>query len=246
MIAAGHDAGPRCRDAPARLRLPRRRIRRRRHRWSPPRRSCSRRSSAWSSIALGGDAETLAASRSLCDPGRRWSRPRCCSRASPRSRSCVGVGTAWVVTTFEFPGPRHARSGCCRCRSRSRPTSSPMSMSTCSTRSGRCRSALRALFGWRVRRRLLVPERALARRRHLRHGLRALSLRLSRRARDVPDPERALFAEAARMLGARPWPLARAHHAAAGAAGDRGRRSRSRCSRRSTTSAPANISACRR
>ena len=73
-----------------------------------------------------------------------------------------------------------------------------------------------------LRRRLLVPERSLARRRDLRHRLRALSLRLSRRARDVPDARlrcsRRPPACWARGRGARA-----PHHAAAGAARHRGR-----------------------
>ena len=88
---------------------------------------------------------------------------------------------------------------------------------------GPVQSALRAVFGWQIRRRLLVPERALARRRDPADGPRALSLRLSRRARDVPDPGRAVRGSRARARRAA-VPARAADFAAAGAAGDRGRR----------------------
>ncbi len=95
-----------------------------------------------------------------------------------------------------------------------------------------------------VRRRLLVSECPLARRRGLRHRLRALPVRLSRRARDVPDP-----GGAARRGRADARRAAMAAGARASRCRWRGRPSRSalrsRCSKRSTTSAPANISACR-
>ena len=73
---------------------------------------------------------------------------------------------------------------------------------------GPVQSALRALFGWRSAADYWFPERPLARRRCLRHGLRALPLRLSRRPRDVPDPERGPDRDGARARRD-PWRLAR-------------------------------------
>ena len=34
----------------------------------------------------------------------RWRRPRCCSAASPWWCTLVGIGTAWLVTAYRFPG----------------------------------------------------------------------------------------------------------------------------------------------
>ena len=154
-----------------------------------------------------------------------------------------GVGTAWLVTTFEFPG---------------RDTlvwllPLPLAIPTYIVAYvyvdlldalGPVQSALRALVRLALRRRLLVPDVRSLGGADLRHRLRALPLRLSRRARDVPDPERVpdrSRAHARRDAAGRWRATSRCRW--------RGRRSRSgsrsRCSRRSTTSAPANISACR-
>ena len=157
----------------------------------------------------GGDRRHLAAScRAMCCRSR-CCRPRCCSPASPPSRSWSGVGTAWVVTDLRISRPRRVLIWLLPL---------PLAIPTYIVAYvyvdmldalGPVQTALRARLRLAIGRRLLVPERALARRRDLRHRLRALSLRLSRRARDVSDPERARSIEVARTLGAGRWRLAR-------------------------------------
>ena len=90
------------------------------------------------------------------------------------------------------------------------------------------------------RRRLLVPERALAARRDPADGLRALSLCLSRRARDVSDPGGAVCGGRARARRTA-VPAGAADLAAAGAARDRGRR-RARAARNAQRHRPERIS----
>ena len=101
----------------------------------------------------------------------------------------AGTGTAWLVTAYQFPG---------------RDTLAwllplPLAIPTYIVAYvyvdlldaiGPVQSALARADRLALGRRLLVSECALAARRDLRHRHRALSLRLSRRARDVPDPER--------------------------------------------------------
>ena len=50
----------------------------------------------------------------------------------------AGVSTAWLVSTFQFPGPTRW-CGCCHCRSLFRSTSRPMSMWTYSMHLVRCK-----------------------------------------------------------------------------------------------------------
>ncbi len=92
--------------------------------------------------------------------------------------------------------------------------------------------------------RLLVSECPLARRRDFRDRAGALSVRLSRGPRDVPDPGRATCRSRA-DAGRAALGIGAAHHAAAGAACHRRRSRASPSWRRSTTLAQANISACR-
>ena len=134
----------------------------------------------------------------------------------------VGAGTAWIVTTFAFPGRdaltwllplplaipdlyrglrlrRHSRRG--------------------RTRAGGLARDLRLA----LRGRLLVSERPLAHRRHPSVRLRALPLRLSRHARDAADARLDVHRGSAHARRASMGPGA-AHHLAAGAARARCRR----------------------
>ena len=89
-------------------------------------------------IALRGDARDLAASHRLRAAEallrhRAAARRRGASRRGHRHRhGLAGHGA------IDFPAATRC-PGCCRCRSRSRPTSSLTSMWTCSTPSARCR-----------------------------------------------------------------------------------------------------------
>ena len=119
----------------------------------------------------------------------------------------VGVGAAWVVTTFDFPG-RTAFTWLLPL---------PLAIPTYIVAYvyadlldalGPVQSAAARDLRLALRRRLLVPEHPLARRRDLRDRLRALPVRLSGRARDVPDARRAIRRGGARARRAGRWALA--------------------------------------
>ena len=110
---------------------------------------------------------------------------------------------------------------------------------------GPVQSALRAIFGWRSAADYWFPNVRSLGGAILLFGF-VLYPYVYLAARAMFQTQGSLFAEAARMLGARPWRLARRITLPLARPAHRGRRLRSRCSRRSTTSAPANISACRR
>ena len=155
----------------------------------------------------------------------------------------IGVGTAWIVTTFEFPG-RNTLIWLLPL---------PLAIPTYIVAYvyvdmldalGPVQSALRTIFGWRSAADYWFPDvRSLGGAIFVIGVVLYPYVYLAARAmfqtqgsavrRSRPHARRA-------AVGARA-----PHHAAAGAAGDRRRDSRSRCSRRSTTSARANISACR-
>ena len=155
---------------------------------------------------------------------QRCSTPRCCSAASARLSLAIGTGTAWPISLHDFPRPRRCCSGCCRCRSRSRPISRLTSMSICSSRSAWSTSTLALWLPLQDAVRT-ASQSALAARRDHRDRAGALPLRLSLGAHDVPVPERGVRRgrEDARR---RPLDHLLAHLAADGAAGARGRRSR--------------------
>src|SRR5215471_12692277 len=98
----------------------------------------------------------------------------------------IGASTAWLVTTFAFPG-RDALSWLLPL---------PLAIPTYIVAYvyvdildalGPVQSALRAVFGWHSAADYWFSERPLTRRRNSPFRLRALSIRLSRRARDVSD-----------------------------------------------------------
>ena len=101
----------------------------------------------------------------------------------------IGVGTAWLVTAYRFPG-RDTLSWM---------LALPLAFPTYIVAYvyvdmfdafGPVQNVLLALTGWRPTRDLLVSEHPLAARRDLRLLARALPLCVPRRARDVPDAER--------------------------------------------------------
>ena len=161
---------------------------------------------------------------------RRCSIPRCCWPASAHLALLIGVGTAWLVTAVRFSRPRACWSGCCRCRWRSRPTSSPTSMSTCSSRWAW--SIARCAIWFRLRRR----DGRLPELRSLPGAIFVIGLVLYPYvylvgARDVPTQS----ADVRRgRAHARRQPLAAvlAHLAADGAAGAGGRPRAGRCWKR--------------
>ena len=124
---------------------------------------------------------------------------------SPRSSASAARGSSPPIG---FPAATRCLDAA-RCRSPSRPISSPTSMSICSTRSGRCRALLRAADRLAADARLLVSEHPLAARRDLR-VLRSCSIRMcsSPRARCSRRRAPCLF-EVARTLGATRFMLAR-------------------------------------
>ncbi len=208
------------------------------------RRRCwrSRRSLGLLFVALGETGDIWAAPRALCDSGRADADRAAAGgrrRGDHRGRRRHRLDRHHL----RVPGPRRAHlAAAAAARDPDLHRGLRLRRHSRRARAGAVGAARDLRLA--LRRRLLVPGCALARRRHLRHRLRALPVRLSRRARDVPDARLA-------VRGSR----AHARRAAvdAGAAASRCRwrgprsrsGSRSRCSRRSTTSAPANISACR-
>ena len=156
----------------------------------------------------------------------------------------AGVGTAWAVTTFAFPG-RDALTWLLPL---------PLAIPTYIVAYvyvdildalGPVQSALRALFGWQSAADYWFPNvRSLGGAIFV-MGFVLYPVRLSRRARDVPDPGRAVRRSRAHARRAA-LAIGAPHHAAAGAAGDRGRSCARAAWKRSTTSARASISACRR
>ncbi len=156
----------------------------------------------------------------------------------------IGVGTAWAVTTFQFPG---------------RDTLAwmlvlPLAIPTYIVAYiyvdlldsyGPVQSALRAAFGWKTAADYWFPSVRSLGGAILLMGLVLYPLCLSRRARDVPDAGRAVRGSRARARR-EAVPPGDADLAAAGAAGDRGRRRAGAARNAQRYRRSANISACRR
>ena len=70
----------------------------------------------------------------------------------------IGTGTAWLVTMYRFPGRRYFQWLLLLAAWRSRPTSSPIPISSCSIIPGIVQTRLRELFGWRDARSYWFPD----------------------------------------------------------------------------------------
>ncbi len=120
-------------------------------------------------IAFGDDGELWRAPRRAMCCRWRCADRGCCSPASRVITAVIGVGTAWLVTTFEFPG-RNALTWLLPL---------PLAIPTYIVAYvyvdlldalGPVQSALRAMFGWRSAAEYWFPHDPLARRRDLRHA----------------------------------------------------------------------------
>ena len=137
----------------------------------------------------------------------------------------AGVGTAWIVTAYEFPG----RSMFVWL------LPLPLAFPTYIVAYvyvdildgfGPVQTTATRIVWIQVGSGLLVSEHSLAARRDRDHGLRALSLRLSRNAGDVSDPEREPDRDGS-FARCKPLAAGARHYIAAGASRDR-RRPRAR------------------
>ena len=177
-------------------------------------------------------------------PAAPRSTPHCCSPASPSLTAITGIGTAWLVTAYHFPG----RNALCWL------LPLPLAIPTYIVAYvyvdifdalGPVQSALRALFGCAPR-----PITGFRDVRSLPGAIFVISFVLYPyvylAARAMFQTQSASLIEVARTLGATRLHAGAPCRVAAGAAGARGRAVARACSRRSTISAPANISACTR
>ena len=156
----------------------------------------------------------------------------------------TGIGTAWLVTAYRFPGRGALRMAAAAAAG---DTDLHRRLHLCDLldAAGPVQTALRAAAGWRSPHDYWFPEiRSLGGAIFVMGFVLYPYVYLSARA--MFQTQSACLMEVARTLGATPLDAAAPRGAAAGAAGARGRTLARACSRRSTTSAPANISACAR
>ena len=132
---------------------------------------------------------------------------------------------------LRFSRPRRADLAAAAAARDSRPTSSPMSMPTCSTRSGRCRRRCARCSACRSAADYWFPNVRSLGGAVLVMGF-VLYPYVYLAARAMFQTQSAALIETARRLGATPLAAGPRHRAAAGAAGASRRASRSRCSKR--------------
>ena len=157
----------------------------------------------------------------MCCRSRRSTR-RCCSPASRWSSVVAGVGTAWIVTAYEFPG-RSVLHLAAAAAARVSDLHRRLRLCRPARRLGPVQTALRAMFGWTSAADYWFPNiRSLGGAIFVMGFVLYPYVYLAARA--MFQTQSAALIETARVLGAAPMAARARHHAAAGAAGDRGGR----------------------